>query len=58
MHGPQHIFGMLDTDKDGKLSKDEVLKLHADQDADKDGFVTMEDVCTGIEDACAEAGIE
>ncbi len=35
---------MLDEDKDGKLSKDEVLKLHAIQDADHDGFVTMEEI--------------
>lgn len=35
---------MLDVDKDGKLSKDEVLKLHADQDADKDGFVSLKEI--------------
>lgn len=43
-HGPQHVFQMLDADKDGKLSKDEVLNLHADQDADKDGLVTLEEI--------------
>jgi len=44
MHGPQHVFKMLDSDHDGKLSKDEVLKLHEAQDADHDGFVTIEEI--------------
>lgn len=48
-HGPRHgkMFERFDTDKDGKISRDEHM-AHAEKmferlDADDDGFVTQEE---------------
>jgi Ca2+-binding EF-hand superfamily protein len=51
MHGPMHggmrgqgLMSQLDTNKDGKLSKDEVAARFDQVDADKDGFLSAEEL--------------
>jgi uncharacterized low-complexity protein len=52
-------YGILDTDKDGKVSKDEFMKGHEDMfnkaDANKDGFVDGAEMAKmkGLEGNCA-----
>lgn len=50
LKGPMmgHMFQMMDTDKDGKVSKQEWQAHHdkrfSELDADKDGFITQEEM--------------
>ena len=51
MHGPMHggmrgqgLMSQLDTNKDGKLSKDEVLARFDQVDTNKDGFLSAEEL--------------
>jgi len=48
MHSPAQMIKHMDTDKDGKISKQEWQDFHdkrfAEMDADKDGFVTADEM--------------
>lgn len=48
MHSPAQMIQYMDTDKDGKISKQEWQDFHdkrfAEMDADKDGFVTADEM--------------
>jgi Ca2+-binding EF-hand superfamily protein len=54
------IFARLDTDKDGKISKDEAKGPLADRfaeiDADKDGFLTKQEIARGMAGALGKGG--
>lgn len=47
-HGPMFDFATIDTDKDGKVTKEEMMAFHqsrvAGTDADGDGFITADEL--------------